>query len=95
MGFSAWAFTQTIVYRDSPVRPDASFDLPTAPPLAIGAPVRYVSPEEDTRDDPWAAKDWFEVTEVRGLVKEGEVSQVQVKLKVGFRIFGEDEMRGA
>lgn len=39
--------------------------------------------------------DWFEVTEVRGLVKEGQVSQFQVKLKVGFRIFSEDEMRGA
>jgi flavin-binding protein dodecin len=39
--------------------------------------------------------DWFEVTEVRGLVKEGQVSQFQVKLKVGFRILGEDEMRDA
>jgi hypothetical protein len=39
--------------------------------------------------------DWFEVTEVRGLVKEGQVSQFQVKLKVGFRILEEDEMRGA
>ena len=27
--------------------------------------------------------DWFEVTEVRGLVKDGQVSQFQVKLKVG------------
>ena len=39
--------------------------------------------------------DWFEVTEVRGLVRDGQVSQFQVKLKVGFRIFSEDEMRGA
>jgi hypothetical protein len=39
--------------------------------------------------------DWFEVTEVRGLVKEGQVSQFQVKLEVGFRILEEDEMRGA
>ncbi len=39
--------------------------------------------------------DWFEVTEVRGLVKDGAVSQFQVKLKVGFRIFSEDEMRGS
>lgn len=39
--------------------------------------------------------DWFEVIEVRGLVKDGTVSQFQVKLKVGFRIFSEDEMRGA
>ena len=39
--------------------------------------------------------DWFEVTEVRGLVKDGAVSQFQVKLKVGFRILSEEEMRGA
>ncbi len=39
--------------------------------------------------------DWFEVTEVRGLVKDGQVSQFQVKLKVGFRILNEEEMRGA
>ena len=39
--------------------------------------------------------DWFEVTEVRGLVKEGQVSQFQVKLKVGFRILSEEEMSGA
>lgn len=30
-----------------PVRPDASFALPGAQPLAIEAQVRYVSPEED------------------------------------------------
>ena len=39
--------------------------------------------------------DWFEVTEVRGLVKDGLVNQFQVKLKVGFRILDEAEMRGA
>ena len=39
--------------------------------------------------------DWFEVTEVRGLVKDGQVSQFQVKLKVGFCILNEEEMRGA
>ncbi len=38
--------------------------------------------------------DWFEVTEVRGLVKDGQVSQFQVTLKVGFRILSEEEMRG-
>jgi flavin-binding protein dodecin len=37
--------------------------------------------------------DWFEMTEVRGLVKDGQVSEFQVKLKVGFRLFGEDELR--
>ena len=39
--------------------------------------------------------DWFEVTEVRGLVQGGKVSQFQVKLKVGFRIMSEQEMQGA
>src|SRR6266545_1254216 len=39
--------------------------------------------------------DWFEVTAVRGLVKDGQVSQFQVKLKVGFRVLNEEEMRGA
>ena len=38
--------------------------------------------------------DWFEMTEVRGLVKDGKVSQFQVKVKVGFRIMSEGEMRG-
>ena len=39
--------------------------------------------------------DWFEMTEVRGLVKDGQVSEFQVKVKVGFRILSEQEMRGA
>ena len=39
--------------------------------------------------------DWFEVTEVRGLVQGGKVSQFQVKLKVGFRIMSDQEMQGA
>lgn len=30
--------------------------------------------------------DWFEVTELRGRVDKGKVSQYQVKLKVGFRL---------
>jgi flavin-binding protein dodecin len=37
--------------------------------------------------------DWFQVTELRGLVKEGTVSQFQVSLKVGFRILDEGEMK--
>lgn len=37
--------------------------------------------------------DWFEVTEIRGLVKDGKVSQFQVKLKVGFRLLSEDEIK--
>jgi hypothetical protein len=39
--------------------------------------------------------DWFEMTEVRGLITNGQVSQFQVKLKVGFRILGEGEIGGA
>ncbi len=39
--------------------------------------------------------DWFEVSEIRGTVKDGAVNQFQVKLKVGFRILSEEEMRGA
>ena len=39
--------------------------------------------------------DWFEVAEVRGLVKNGQVSEFQVKVKVGFRIMSEQEMGGA
>ena len=30
--------------------------------------------------------DWFEVTEMRGRISNGKVSQYQVKLKVGFRL---------
>lgn len=30
--------------------------------------------------------DWFEVTEMRGRVENGQVAQFQVKIKVGFRI---------
>jgi hypothetical protein len=30
--------------------------------------------------------DWFEVTEIRGQLAEGDVAHVQVGLKVGFRI---------
>ena len=30
--------------------------------------------------------DWFEVTELRGRVTNGKVSQYQVKVKVGFRL---------
>ena len=38
--------------------------------------------------------DWFEMTEVRGLITNGQVSQFQVKLKVGFRILDESEVGG-
>lgn len=39
--------------------------------------------------------DWFEVTQVRGLLREGKVSQFQVTMKVGFRIMSEEELRGS
>jgi flavin-binding protein dodecin len=41
------------------------------------------------------AVDWFEVTEMRGLVQNGRVAQFQVKLKVGFRLMGSEELRAA
>ncbi|ALV31910.1 dodecin [Streptomyces sp. CdTB01] len=30
--------------------------------------------------------DWFEVTQVRGQIEEGEIAHYQVGLKVGFRL---------
>jgi hypothetical protein len=39
--------------------------------------------------------DWFEMTGVRGLIKDGKVSQFQVTVKVGFRILDDSEMKGA
>jgi len=35
------------------------------------------------------------VTEIRGTVSSGQVSEFQVKLKVGFRILSEQELKGA
>jgi flavin-binding protein dodecin len=35
---------------------------------------------------------WFEVTQIRGNVADGEVSQFQVTLKVGFRILDSTEL---
>ena len=61
MGFSAWASTRSILYPDGSVKPDVSFALPTAQPLAIRAQVRYVSPEEDPNDDPRAAKGYAQL----------------------------------
>ncbi|MCS0605788.1 dodecin family protein [Streptomyces sp. LP11] len=34
--------------------------------------------------------DWFEVTQIRGQIENGEVEHFQVGLKVGFRIDDED-----
>lgn len=36
---------------------------------------------------------WFEVTQMRGIVSEGRVSEFQVTLKVGFRILGSADLR--
>lgn len=36
--------------------------------------------------------DWFEVTEARGLIHEGKVTQYQVKMKVGFRLMQESDL---
>ncbi|ASY31665.1 MULTISPECIES: dodecin [unclassified Streptomyces] len=38
--------------------------------------------------------DWFEVTQVRGHIENGEIEHYQVGLKVGFRIDGADEATG-
>ena len=35
---------------------------------------------------------WFEVTQVRGQVSDGAVSEFQVTLKVGFKLLGEGEL---
>ena len=34
--------------------------------------------------------DWFEVTEIRGFISEGQVAHVQVGLKIGFRLEGSE-----
>jgi hypothetical protein len=39
--------------------------------------------------------DGLEVTQIRGLIQDGQVRQFQVALKVGFRILEEDELRGS
>ncbi len=35
---------------------------------------------------------WFQVSETRGLIEDGKVSQFQVTLKIGFRILSEAEL---
>jgi dodecin len=30
--------------------------------------------------------DWFEVTEIRGQIGDGEIAHIQVSMKVGFRL---------
>jgi dodecin len=33
----------------------------------------------------WRHLDWFEVTDIRGYVRDGKVDNIQVSMKVGFR----------
>ena len=35
---------------------------------------------------------WFQVTELRGLIQDGQVSEYQVSLKVGFRLLDSDHV---
>lgn len=35
---------------------------------------------------------WYQVTETRGLIEGGQVTQFQVTLKIGFRILSEGEL---
>jgi dodecin len=35
--------------------------------------------------------DWFEVTEIRGQIVDGEIAHYQVGMKIGFRIEGSEE----
>lgn len=35
---------------------------------------------------------WFKVTELRGLIRDGEVAEYQVTLQVGFRLLGDTEL---
>lgn len=35
--------------------------------------------------------DWFEVTQIRGHIVDGAIGHVQVGLKLGFRIEGDEE----
>jgi flavin-binding protein dodecin len=35
---------------------------------------------------------WFQVTELRGLIQDGKVSEYQVALKVGFRLLDSDDI---
>ena len=35
---------------------------------------------------------WFQVTDLRGLIEDGKVSEYQVALKVGFRLLHADDV---
>ena len=36
--------------------------------------------------------DWFEVQQIRGTIRDGDVDQFQVTLKVGFRVMSPEEL---
>ena len=36
---------------------------------------------------------WFKVTQLRGLIRDGETVEYQVTLQVGFRLLSEEELR--
>ena len=36
---------------------------------------------------------WFKITELRGLIRDGEVAEYQVTLQVGFRLLDSDDPR--
>jgi flavin-binding protein dodecin len=38
---------------------------------------------------------WFEVTQIRGLVRESKVSEFQVTVKIGFRLMDATEVKKA
>lgn len=38
---------------------------------------------------------WFEVTQIRGLIKDDQVSQFQVTVKIGFRVLTPTEVKSA
>jgi flavin-binding protein dodecin len=40
------------------------------------------------------ALDWFEVTQLRGLIQKGKVTQFQVGVKLGFRLMSDEELKG-
>lgn len=35
---------------------------------------------------------WFEVTELRGLIQDGKISEYQVTLKLGFRLLDSEQL---
>jgi flavin-binding protein dodecin len=37
--------------------------------------------------------DWFEVQQIRGTIKDGEVDLFQVTMKVGFRVMSPEELQ--